>query len=275
MAAREPRGWRWGSLAHQACGGGGDPVVLVHGFAGSRQQWTPLARVLCQRGYRVYWVDLPGHGESPKPREPEAYAPETWVVALAAWHQEHIGEPAWWVGHSLGGGLVVALARRHPARVLGGLLLAPYLHRRQLRTWVRLSRLWWPLLRLPRRYPPSLAPWLMYLWYGHPEYRRNAEQRRQRIAEFLAMAPRCWATVEAMREPVDPAPHGLWHVMAGPGDSVLRFASFEVLAQRWGVPLHVVPGARHMLHLTHGSWVLERLVALVRDGGGSVRKMVP
>ena len=44
-------------------GGAGETLVLVHGFAGSRQDWYPMLRFLPRR-YRLVIPDLPGWGDS-------------------------------------------------------------------------------------------------------------------------------------------------------------------------------------------------------------------
>src|SRR5689334_9521482 len=47
--------------------GSGDPLLLLHGFTGSGDDWQHVfARPL--DGYRVITPDLPGHGRSPNPR---------------------------------------------------------------------------------------------------------------------------------------------------------------------------------------------------------------
>ena len=47
----------WGSL------GEGEPLVLVHGFPWSSQSWRHIAPWLAGT-YRVYYFDMPGHGQS-------------------------------------------------------------------------------------------------------------------------------------------------------------------------------------------------------------------
>lgn len=53
------------------------PVVLVHGWGGSfRSTWAPtgLPDLLADAGRSVIGVDLLGHGDAPKPHDPDAYA---------------------------------------------------------------------------------------------------------------------------------------------------------------------------------------------------------
>lgn len=101
--------------AHGSTGDGPDrPVLLlVHGMAGSSATWRAVLPGLGER-YRVIAPDLPGHGESDKPRGDSslgAYANtlRDLMIALAI-------ERATVVGQSLGGGVAMQLAYQHPQR---------------------------------------------------------------------------------------------------------------------------------------------------------------
>jgi pimeloyl-ACP methyl ester carboxylesterase len=48
--------------------GAGEPVLLLHGFTGSGDDWQHVFREPLD-GYRVIAPDLPGHGRSPNPRD--------------------------------------------------------------------------------------------------------------------------------------------------------------------------------------------------------------
>jgi pimeloyl-ACP methyl ester carboxylesterase len=90
----------------------GRPVVLlVHGLAGSSASWRRVMPDLAE-GYTVIAPDLPGHGESDKPRQDYslgAYA-NTLRDLLVALDIDH----ATIVGQSLGGGIAMQLAYQHP-----------------------------------------------------------------------------------------------------------------------------------------------------------------
>jgi pimeloyl-ACP methyl ester carboxylesterase len=91
---------------------GGRPVLLlVHGMAGSSATWRAVMPLLAQR-YTVVAPDLPGHGESDKPRQDyslgaHANALRDLLVALGI-------DQATVVGQSLGGGVAMQLAYQHP-----------------------------------------------------------------------------------------------------------------------------------------------------------------
>jgi pimeloyl-ACP methyl ester carboxylesterase len=98
----------------------GDPVVLVHGLAGSSRWWDPVARALATR-HRVYLVDLPGFGEW----RPRRFILREAPAALARW-MAHAGVPAAHVvGHSMGGLVAARLAAAWPERVHRLVLVAP------------------------------------------------------------------------------------------------------------------------------------------------------
>ncbi len=87
-------------------------MVLVHGWGGSfatTWQRSGFTELLADAGRPVIGVDLLGHGEAPKPHDPEAYADLTGRIeeALPA-------EPVDAVGFSLGALTLLRLAVRRP-----------------------------------------------------------------------------------------------------------------------------------------------------------------
>lgn len=95
--------------------GAGPPLILIHGIGASRHSWDGLIRHL--RGdFRCISYDLRGHGRSPLPSPP--YSLDDLVDDLEALRQELHIERAHLAGHSLGGMIGPAYARRFPDRVL-------------------------------------------------------------------------------------------------------------------------------------------------------------
>ena len=95
--------------------GDGPPLVLIHGIGASRHSFDGLVTRL-KPHYRTIAYDLRGHGKSPLPKPP--YTLDDLVDDLEALRAELGIEKAHFAGHSLGGMIGPAYARRYPGRVL-------------------------------------------------------------------------------------------------------------------------------------------------------------
>jgi pimeloyl-ACP methyl ester carboxylesterase len=91
--------------------GRGEVLLLLHGMAGSSQTWRSVIKPL-SRQFRVIAPDLPGHGESTKPRSD--YSLGAFAVLLRDLLDELGVSRATIVGHSLGGGVAMQLLYQHP-----------------------------------------------------------------------------------------------------------------------------------------------------------------
>ena len=104
-------------------GGDGEPLVLVHGFGGNKDNWTRIAAELTPH-FRVIVPDLPGFGESSKPAN-VGYTIAEQVERLRAFVKQlglsrvHLG------GNSMGGFISLAYAAKYPDEVASLWLLAP------------------------------------------------------------------------------------------------------------------------------------------------------
>jgi 2-succinyl-6-hydroxy-2,4-cyclohexadiene-1-carboxylate synthase len=101
---------------HVVSSGVGAPLMVVHGFTGSTVTWEPLREALAAR-FTIHAVDLPGHGRSGAPRDPERHR----LARLASDLSSILGalglERAAVLGYSLGGRAALRLALDHPDRV--------------------------------------------------------------------------------------------------------------------------------------------------------------
>jgi pimeloyl-ACP methyl ester carboxylesterase len=94
--------------------GDGPTVLLIHGMAGSSSAWLPVMEDLAER-FCVVAPDLPGHGQSDKPRGDYSLGAQASMLRdlLVA-----LGHPtATVVGQSLGGGIAMQFAYQYPERV--------------------------------------------------------------------------------------------------------------------------------------------------------------
>jgi pimeloyl-ACP methyl ester carboxylesterase len=108
--------------------GEGDPIVLVHGFASTKNvNWVYPTWVseLKKNDRRVIALDNRGHGDSSKLYEADAYEVATMAGDVAAL-MDHLNiERADVMGYSLGSRMTAVLARNEPQRlrsaILGGI----------------------------------------------------------------------------------------------------------------------------------------------------------
>ena len=116
MAGLEQRaitvqGKTWPYLA----GGGGEALVLVHGYTSNKDVWTMIARHLTPY-YTVYAPDLPGFGDAN--RDPAAdYGFDAQVENLRAFLQGLGLTRVHLAGNSMGGGIAAGYAARYPQEV--------------------------------------------------------------------------------------------------------------------------------------------------------------
>jgi pyruvate dehydrogenase E2 component (dihydrolipoamide acetyltransferase) len=109
-------------ISYAGAGQDGDVVLLVHGYGGDRNSWLFLQEPLAAR-YRVYALDLPGHGTSAKDVGEGSLSvladAVTGVLDALGAERAHL------VGHSMGGAVALAAAARDPARIASLTLIAP------------------------------------------------------------------------------------------------------------------------------------------------------
>ena len=135
--------------------GTGRPLVLVHGVGGSSVNYAQNIAELAQR-YRVYAVDVPGHGRSEKPER--GYEVERAVPFIAAFIREVCGEPAALVGMSAGGLMCALTAEAHPELVTHLVLVCSAGLGRDVNLSLRLMTLpvTWPMIEGARPTPTGV-----------------------------------------------------------------------------------------------------------------------
>ncbi|HEV7585294.1 MAG TPA: alpha/beta hydrolase [Solirubrobacteraceae bacterium] len=101
-------------------GGSGEPLVLIHGFSGTRQLWDPVL-VALERDHDVLAVGLAGHVGGPVLTQGVELSVASLVDAVERDMQEAGFESAHIVGNSLGGWIALELAARGRARSVVGL----------------------------------------------------------------------------------------------------------------------------------------------------------
>ncbi len=109
-------------ISYVGAGQDGDVILLVHGYGGDRNSWLFLQEPLAAK-YRVYALDLPGHGTSAKDVGDGSIAvladAVTGVLDALGAGRAHL------VGHSMGGAVILAVAAADPGRIASLTLIAP------------------------------------------------------------------------------------------------------------------------------------------------------
>jgi pyruvate dehydrogenase E2 component (dihydrolipoamide acetyltransferase) len=109
-------------ISFAGAGADGDVILLVHGYGGDRNSWLFLQEPLAAK-YRVYALDLPGHGTSAKDVGDGTLGvladAVTGVLDALGADRAHL------VGHSMGGAVALAVAVRDPGRIASLTLIAP------------------------------------------------------------------------------------------------------------------------------------------------------
>ncbi len=108
-------------------GGAGDPLLLVHGFTGAKEDFADFLDVFGDRGWHVVAPDLRGHGGSEHPDAEEAYSLEAMAADLWAVVDELGWERFDLLGHSMGGMVAQVMALHAPQRI-GSLVLMDTSH---------------------------------------------------------------------------------------------------------------------------------------------------
>lgn len=99
-----------GVLVHYKSWGQGKPVMLIHGFTLDQSSWRHQVPELA-KNHRVIALDLPGHGDSGKPRD-QAYTMDFYARAVEAVAQDSGLTRVALVGHSMGLPIIHTVMRR-------------------------------------------------------------------------------------------------------------------------------------------------------------------
>jgi pimeloyl-ACP methyl ester carboxylesterase len=105
------------SLAYETFGSGDPPLLLVHGYTGSKLDWADVVAPLSM-SRRVVTFDHRGHGESTNTGDPASYTLDALLADLTGFVDGTSGDTRFdLLGHSMGGILAMRYALDQPARV--------------------------------------------------------------------------------------------------------------------------------------------------------------
>lgn len=109
-------------IPYLTAGDSGRDALLIHGAGSSRKTWTEVMPALSGDS-RLFAPDLMGFGDAP--RGDFVHTPEYLAESLVGFMDAVGVERAAMVGHSLGAGVCLEVAIRHPERVSALALEAP------------------------------------------------------------------------------------------------------------------------------------------------------
>lgn len=218
-------------------------LVLVHGLAQNRRTWRVRGRsleaALAARGYEVFNLELRGHGHSGRLGSRPAGGLRDYVEDIRRM-SDALLEPAVYLGHSLGAGVLVRAAAR-------GVEMAGLVHIAGVYTFGLESRLLQTAARLTqtlpfRRVPARLGVWTRPAGQMIASYPRLSELVNARVP-FSGWAPGSMepeVLAERFGGGFDKVGFGVWRDMAdlplgGELDPDGAFAS-------WDRPLLVLAG---------------------------------
>lgn len=247
------------ALRYLALGGGGVPILLIHGFGGDLNNWLFVQPALAE-SRATYAVDLPGHGSSSKDLSGIGSFAD---VATGLWSlmdaltvdKLHIA------AHSMGAAIALAMSRSQAERIASLTLLSPaglgvvpkefmsgLIGARSRREISNLTRmLFADEARVNRELVDNLQ-----------RYKRldGVEVALQRFAGFLSSENR--AVSEALAGVTSPV-----HLVWGAKDRILPPLTVGELPSN--VRLTVLEGAGHMPHLERSSQVVEIIEKNLND----------
>lgn len=100
----------------------GTPVLLWHGFLGSRFSWHRVMPLLAEAGYRVIAPDMRGYGDSSKPAGTAGYDGRTLAGDFRQLTREAgfgDGRPVFIIAHDMGAPPALLWAADHPGELAG------------------------------------------------------------------------------------------------------------------------------------------------------------
>ncbi len=230
----------------------GKPLLLLHGFWGSLDDWQPMIAALGGE-CRCIAVDLPGHGSS---RNLGGCTFEDTADALVALLEHFKLERTSLLGYSMGGRLALYTALRHRSRFDLLMLVsasAGIIDEKERRARRRWEEAWAAKLKTQELEQTLLE------WYDQPLFdslrrsprfaevlKRRAANEPQSLAEVLlrlgaSAQPPLYDRLRALPMPL--------HLIIGELDRKYAEISQHILASNPNAVLHTVPDCGHAVHL--------------------------
>ena len=246
--------------------GDGPPLFLIHGIGAARDTWRYLMPTLRQH-FTVVSYDLRGHGASPLPDAPfgldELVNDLEWVRAQTGIEQAHFA------GHSLGGMIGPAYARKYPDRVLSLGLLSTA----AFRTEDDSKKVWGVVKAMEDKGIPNILPTLTDRWYTDAFIEQHPEIVQRRLKQVIDTDPEIFLNVFRIYAGVEMGPwlHEIPHpslVLTGENDGGCNPRLNKQIAEAMpNAELIVLPGYKHSILLETGETVADHIVRFIEGLG--------
>ncbi|MCV6593405.1 MAG: alpha/beta hydrolase [Silicimonas sp.] len=243
--------------------GDGPPLFLIHGIGAARDTWRYLMPVLTEH-FTVISYDLRGHGNSPQPEG--EFGLDELVADLEALRAKLGIERAHFAGHSLGGMIGPAYARKYPDRVLSIGLLSTAAGRTEADS----KAVWGVVHAMEEQGIANILPTLKDRWYtdgfleSHPEIvQRRMDQVIGTKGDIFMNVFRIYAGTEML-----PWLHEIKHpclVLTGEKDGGCNPRLNQLIHDELeNSELVVLPELKHSILLEDGANVARHLVRFIQ-----------
>ncbi len=233
-------------LRYEEWGAGNPPLLLLHGFTGSRLDWTDVVEALAA-DRRVVAYDQRGHGESTNVGRADAYTFDRLLADLEAVVAERNLAPFHLLGHSMGGILAMRYAIAHPEQLASLILMdtAGAAAGQIPQAWVD------RVLALARNEGMGAVAEMMIGFMDRQEPAPRAEVRDRIRFKLTNMDVEAFGALSAALNTYPPLLDDLTKldlpvtVLVGENDVGLRPGADALAAAIPGAELVVIPGAGH------------------------------
>lgn len=240
-----------------------ETIVLLHGSANGSYSWGAVKRLLTRGEARVLAPDMLGYGRAPAPSP-------AWTIDEETRHLERVldlgrNERVHLVAHSLGGMFALYLLRALGARVRQLTLIDPVVvsvlrETREESAYAEMEAQYQRFMSLVDQ-PAAAAEAFVEHWSGEGSWEWIGDKAR---AVITSLVPKLKLEMIAARSDRTPlreliAAHPETTVVVGEETRIAPLATSHQLARALDGRMVVVPGAAHMIPLTHPEAVAEAI----------------
>ena len=244
--------------------GSGPPLFLIHGIGAARDVWRFVIPMLTEH-FTVVSYDLRGHGISPMPDS--EFGLEDLVNDLERVRERTGFEQAHFAGHSLGGMIGPAYARKHPNRVLSLGILSTAAGRNEEDS----AKVWAVVRAMEEKGIPQVLDTLIERWYTDAFIAAKPDIVERRLKQVVEMDANVFLNVFRIYAGTEMMP---WlHEVTAP--SLVLTGEFDggcnprlnrLIAD--ALPhseLVIVPNSKHAILLEAGEEVAAHLIRFTSD----------